>query len=350
LRGASRPLYDMYDVALLDLDGVVYTGATAVDGVPEALAMVRSAGMRLAFVTNNASRTATAVAKHLTELGVPADAEEITTAAHAAATYLASTLRPGAPVLVVGGAGLVEAVIDSGLVPVTSADAGPVAVVQGYGADVDWWALAEAALAIRRGLPWVATNLDATLPSARGPLPGNGALVAALRHATGAAPSVVVGKPHPAMHLESLQRCAAQRPLVVGDRLDTDIAGARAAECDSLLVLSGITDAMRLITAPPDSRPTYVAHDVRGLLAVHPEPVRHRNGAACGGWRVARARRSLRLSRKPGIPRNPPASASSDLDALRALCAAAWGFSVGMPELMAGDETSRDVMDRLGLP
>lgn len=337
-------------MALLDLDGVVYTGATAVDGVPEILAGVRAAGMRLAFVTNNASRTATAVAKHLTDLGVPANPDEITTAAYAAAAYLAGRSNAGDPVLVVGGVGLVEAVSESGLRPVTSADADPVAVVQGYGPDVDWWALAEGAIAINRGVPWLATNLDATLPSTRGPLPGNGSLVAALRYATGRQPMTVIGKPHPDMHREVVRRSGARRPLVVGDRLDTDIAGARAAGCDSMVVLSGITDALTLITASESFRPTYVAADAGGLLVAHPEIIRHPSGAACGAWRVAKTRRSLRLSRRPGVPAYPPTSVASDLDALRALCAAAWRFVVRPPVFIAGDEASRGVMDRLALP
>lgn len=328
----------------------MYTGPTAVHGVPEILADVRAAGMRLAFVTNNAARTAVAVAKHLSDIGVPADPCEVVTSAHAAANYLAAELRSGDRVLVLGADGLVEAVSERGLVPVTHADADPIAVVQGYGPDLDWWALAEAAVALQRGLPWVATNLDATLPSTRGPLPGNGALVAALRHATGIAPTVVVGKPHPAMHEESVRRSGARAPLVVGDRLDTDIAGAHAAHCDSLLVLSGITDAQRLITAPMELRPTYIAADVGGLLRHQPQTVRLPSGAACGQWRVARTLRTLRLSRRPGQRGQTAMSPESDLDALRALCAAAWRSSVPPVACTAGDDASGLVLDRLELP
>src|SRR6185437_1343231 len=132
-------------------------------------------------------------------------------------------------VLVVGTTGLIEALRERGLNPVESADESPQAVVQGYSPLTDWAKLAEGAVAINRGLLWVATNLDPTVPSPRGPLPGNGSLVAALRHATGAEP-VATGKPDPTMHRESVQRSAAERPIVVGDRLDTDIEGATRAD------------------------------------------------------------------------------------------------------------------------
>src|SRR5579884_1051749 len=239
LRGSARPLAESHDVALLDLDGVVYVGPEAVPHVPEVLSRARSAGMRLAFVTNNASRTPTAVARHLVELGVEARADEVVTSAQAAARYLGEHLPAGARVLVLGTDALAEAVREHGLAPVWEAEseAGLVsAVVQGYSPETNWRMLAEGAVAIRGGALWVATNTDSTVPSPRGPLPGNGSLVAALRHATGAEP-VVTGKPDPTMHRETLLRTGARDPLVVGDRLDTDIEGANAVGCASLLVL-----------------------------------------------------------------------------------------------------------------
>src|SRR4051812_15913801 len=183
--GSRQPLATRYDVALLDLDGVVYVGEQPVPGAPRALAAARRAGMRLAFVTNNASRTPSQVADLLHRVGVPADPTEVVTSAQAAAHHLADRLPAGAPVLVLGTTGLIEALTERGLVPVFSADEDPAAVVQGFHPGIDWHALAEGAVAIGRGIPWLATNLDATVPSPRGPLPGNGSLVAALRHATG---------------------------------------------------------------------------------------------------------------------------------------------------------------------
>jgi HAD superfamily hydrolase (TIGR01450 family) len=321
----------MYDVALLDLDGVVYVGPDAVPGAPAALAAARAAGMRLAFVTNNAARPPHAVADHLTELGIAAKAAEVVTSAQAAARYLADRLPGGARVLVVGTTGLEEALRERGLVPVGDADGHVDAVVQGYSPDLNWRQLAEGAVAINRGVLWVATNVDPTVPSPRGPLPGNGSLVAALRHATGAEP-VVTGKPDPTMHRESLLRTRAERPIVVGDRLDTDIEGANAVGCASMLVFSGVTTPREVLGAPSKLRPNYLAPDVGGLLATHPAPQPLDGGAVCGVWRATWVESSgdsgrLTLQRIAGTDADSSAAASAgddDLDALRALCAALW--------------------------
>jgi len=269
MKGSSRPLCDEYDVALLDLDGVVYVGEHAVGGAPDALEKVRAAGMRLAFVTNNASRTPEQVAQLLTRVGVPARPDEVITSSHAVAHEIADEHPSGSAVLVLGTTGLIEAITERGLVPVFSADDSPVAVVQGFAPELDWKALAEGAVAIGRGVPWYATNLDVTLPSPRGPLPGNGSMVAALRSATGAQPRST-GKPDPRMHAESVQRSQASNPIVVGDRLDTDIEGARRVGCASLLVLSGVTDAQRLFDADAPHRPDFLGIDVSALLDRHP--------------------------------------------------------------------------------
>lgn len=357
LRSTVDPLVRTYDVALLDLDGVVYVGPQAVAGVPESLAAVRAAGMRLAFVTNNAARTPAVVAEHLTALGVPADPVDVITSAQAAAHYLEDRLGTGSRVLVIGTTGLQEALRERGLVPVDSADDDPAAVVQGYSPDLDWRQLAEGAVAIRRGLQWVATNADPTVPSARGPLPGNGSLVAALRHATGAEP-IVTGKPAPAMHLESVQRSGAQRPIVVGDRLDTDVQGANAVGCASLLVLTGVTAPADLLGAGPLLRPTYIAPDVGGLLAVHDAPTLEDATARCGGWTATRvADDCAELDRDPGNGVAEEARGSADrLDPLRALCALAWSAGGGdepgdgpFAEIRAGDEAAANALRALGL-
>ncbi|HVE31561.1 MAG TPA: HAD-IIA family hydrolase, partial [Mycobacteriales bacterium] len=245
---AKEPPAHRYDVALLDLDGVVYLGSTAIPDVPEALAEVRKAGMRLAFVTNNASRTPAAVAEMLTGMGVQATEDEVVNSAQAACHVLAETLPPGAKVLVVGTTGLIEAARERGFTLVESADDQPAAVVQGYGPNVGWQQLAEATVAVRRGAWFVATNLDATVPSNRGPLPGNGSLVGVVAQTTGVTPTAV-GKPDPAMHRESVQRSGATHPIVVGDRLDTDIEGAGRVGCDSMLVLTGVTTPADLLGA-----------------------------------------------------------------------------------------------------
>ena len=270
LGASAEPLCTAYDTALLDLDGVVYRGDEAVPGAVQAVAAARAAGMRLAFVTNNAARPPAAVAAHLARVGIPAGEAEVVTAAQAAATLLTTLVPAGARVLVTGGEGLRAAVADAGLAVVVSADDDPDAVVQGYAPGLTYADLAEAALAVRRGAVWVASNLDATIPTARGELPGNGSLVALVAHATGRRPDAAAGKPERALHDEAVRRTGARRPLVVGDRLDTDVEGANRAGCDSLLVLTGVAGEAALLAAPPERRPTYVGPDLRALLVAHP--------------------------------------------------------------------------------
>jgi HAD superfamily hydrolase (TIGR01450 family) len=235
-RASERPLSEVYDAALLDLDGVVYLGGAAIPKAPEALAAARQQGMQLAFVTNNASRTPSAIAAELNKLGVPADPAEVVTSAQAAAHLIADKVPPGAAVLVVGGMGLRLALRERGLRPVSTAAERPAAVVQGYAPGVDYGLLAEGALAVRAGAWFVASNADVTLPGPRGLQPGNGSMVQVIATATGTEP-VVAGKPEPPLHAETVARTGAKRPLVVGDRLDTDIEGAVRVGADSMLVL-----------------------------------------------------------------------------------------------------------------
>ncbi|MFV0130582.1 HAD-IIA family hydrolase [Streptomyces sp. HMX112] len=312
--GSATALSEAYDTALLDLDGVVYAGGEAITYAVESLGRARDGGMRLAYVTNNALRTPDAVAAHLTELGVPAEPGDVITSAQAVARLIAEQVPRGARVLVIGGEGLRVALRERGLEPVESADDDPVAVVQGYGGpELPWGRFAEASYAIARGLPWFASNTDLTIPSARGIAPGNGAAVEVVRIATGAEPRVA-GKPLPPMHRETILRTGAERPLVVGDRLDTDIEGAFNGGVDSLLVLTGVTDPARLLAAVPEHRPTYVDADLRGLLTGQPEVTgAEGDGYRCGGWTAS--------VRGDGLALDGEGEA---LDGLRALCAAAW--------------------------
>src|SRR3954452_660311 len=297
--GTPTPPSGAFDVALLDLDGVVYVGPDAVPGVPDALAAVRKAGMRLGFVTNNAARTPEEVARHLVELGVPAAASDVITSAQAAASVVAERMGPGARVLPVGGPGVAAALRAAGLTVVQRAEDGPQAVVQGYGREVGWPQLAEAVVAVRNGARHVATNADSTIPSPRGPLPGNGAMVGVVRGVTGQEP-LVTGKPDPAMHAECVRRTHAERPLVVGDRLDTDIEGAARAGAASLLVLTGVTDPATLLAARPDHRPDLLSADAAGLLVAHPPVVGEEGGHRCGAWVVRADGDRLALRRAGG--------------------------------------------------
>ncbi|MET8183887.1 HAD-IIA family hydrolase [Streptomyces sp. NPDC005336] len=313
---SQRSLSEAYDTALLDLDGVVYAGGEAIEHAVESLISARDGGMRLAYVTNNALRTPQAVAEHLTRLGVPAEPDDVITSAQAVARLISEQLPTGARVLVIGGEGLWVALRERGLTPVESADDDPAAVAQGYGGpEMTWARLMEAAYAVGRGVPWFASNMDMTIPSGRGIAPGNGAAVEVVRIATGKSPEVA-GKPLPPMHRETILRTGARRPLVVGDRLDTDIEGAYAGGVDSLLVLTGVTDAVQLLAAEPIHRPAYVDRDLRGLLTPQPEVHAEEasGGFRCGGW-LARVQDGALVLEGEG---------DEPMDGLRALCAAAW--------------------------
>lgn len=308
-----RTLAEAYDVLLFDLDGVVYIGGTAIPGAPEALQQVKRAGAHVAYVTNNASRTPAAVAALLGGMGAPATESDVVTSAQAAARLLADKLPPRSRVLVIGGTALRLAVRERGLVPVSTSTDDPVAVVQGFAPGIDYGRLAEGGIAVRAGALFVATNGDSTLPNPRGTAPGNGSLMKVIEHATGVAP-LVAGKPEPPLHRESVIRTGAQRPLVIGDRLDTDIEAAHNAGTDSLLVLTGVDNPRTVTLAPARRRPTYLAEDLRALLRPYPEVTVTGDGAACGGWTAAAGQAGTVTLAGQG-----PA-----IDGLRALAAAAW--------------------------
>ncbi|WP_091242040.1 HAD-IIA family hydrolase [Klenkia soli] len=322
--GSPEPPDTAHDVALLDLDGVLYVGPDAVPGAAAALERARAAGMRLGFVTNNAARTPQEVADHLTQLGMPAERGDVITSSQAAATVVAERFGQGAAVLPVGGAGVATALREAGLRVVERAEDAPVAVVQGYGRDVGWTQLAEAVVAVRAGAVHVATNTDATIPSPRGVLPGNGALVGVVAAVTGQQP-LVTGKPDPAMHAECVRRTGARSPLVVGDRLDTDVEGGRRVGVPTMLVLSGVTTPADLLAARPQARPDLVAADVSGLDHPHP-PVRAVDGGwTCGAWTAMATDGGLELTQADGGTDDGTDGVTDDgLDGLRALCVAHW--------------------------
>jgi HAD superfamily hydrolase (TIGR01450 family) len=313
-------LIDSYDVALLDLDGVVYAGHQPIKNAAEALAKARAAGLRLAFVTNNASRTPSSVAALLCSVGVPAGVEDVVTSAQAAARLLAETLPPGSKVLVVGGMGLRQALYAQGLRPVSTASERPAAVVQGFDPHLTYGLIAEGAQAVQHGALYVASNRDLSIPANSGPpRPGNGALTEVIRASTGVDP-IVTGKPEPPLHRESILRTGAERPLVVGDRLDTDIEGAHNGGADSLLVFTGVTDPLMALTAGPEHRPTYLAADLTGLLIDHPAVRADGDSFTCEGWTATWDWGHLKLT-GDGDPWN----------GLRALSAAAWRSATPTP-------------------
>lgn len=325
------------DCLLLDLDGTLYRGRQTTEGAVQAL---DEAPSRKVFVTNNASRSPEESAAHLRELGFKALAEDLATSAQSAARLLADQLPAGSRVLVVGTEALADEVSAVGLEPVERFSDGPDAVVQGLSFDTDWNDLAEATLAIRDGALWVAANLDRTIPTERGLVPCNGSMVAALTAATEAEPQLA-GKPAPAMIAEAVARDEFRAPLMVGDRTDTDIAGANAAGVPSLMVLSGAHSVLDLIRAEPGHRPTYVGHDLRSLhldedvVAVGPQPA----------WDVDvdGSRMTVHATGERG--------ADDGLSVVRAVAAAAWDAGLGADEfsIAAGDSIAAEALEAWSL-
>jgi HAD superfamily hydrolase (TIGR01457 family) len=254
---------DGYDAFLLDLDGVLYRGDEPIAGAADAVSRLRGLGKRVAFVTNNSSRTPAAVARHLAGVGVDAAEDEVVTSALVTADLLAA--RGTGSAYVVGEEGIRAALTDRGIRIVDGEGDGPdpETVVVGWDRGATYASLAKAALLVERGARLVATNPDPSYPAPEGALPGAGALLAVVTTTTGA-DAEIVGKPHPPLLRAALERAGGGRPLVVGDRLDTDVAGAVATGWDSALVLTGIATREEAERAGP--APTYVLDDLRGLL------------------------------------------------------------------------------------
>ncbi|NHN55055.1 HAD-IIA family hydrolase [Calidifontibacter sp. DB0510] len=285
----AAALLASYDGLVCDLDGVVYRGPDPVPHAVESLDNARTQGVPTIYATNNASRPPAAVAAHLRELGLTLTDDEVINSSVAGAEYLRTQLTDGATVLAVGGVGVAEALRHNGFEPLTPAqtiEGGRpklAAVLQGYGPEVTATDLAEAAYAIQSGARWVATNSDLTLPTAVGTAPGNGSLVAAVRNAVTVDPEVV-GKPGPLMYRLAADRLGTTpaRTLGIGDRLETDVAGASAAGMSCLHVLTGVHGPRDLVAATADLRPRYVAEDLRALHEPYDEPQRDRGGYAVG--------------------------------------------------------------------
>lgn len=254
-------LLDHHDALLLDLDGTIWEGGEA---LPHAVDAVNSAGIPAVYITNNASRGADEVAVMLQNVGLEAGATDVRTSAQAALTMASDHLSPGDAVLLVGAQSFQDLVASKGYRVVESADEAPRVVLHGHSPETGWKQLSEAALAIRAGAAYIASNLDTTLPMQRGLMVGNGSMVAAVTSATGVVPQSA-GKPQPAMFLQVAAERGFARPLAVGDRLDTDIQGAVAAGIPALHVLTGVSGPLALLEAPKPQRPTYIADDLRAL-------------------------------------------------------------------------------------
>ena len=339
LIGCDQPLAQAYDLALVDLDGVARRGDQPIDHASASLAQAGDWGMALMYATNNASMSPGDVSTQLNGLGIACQDQDIVTSAQAAAALLAQRLEPGSPVLVVGGAGLRDAVTAEGFICLTVADmqaqrdavqrdsvqggpgqAGlqatvkPAAVVQGFSPDLTWKDLAEAAYAVAAGAWYVASNMDMSLPTAQGYAPGNGSLVSAVVAATGVTPDAA-GKPSPAIYQLAVDRRTARNPLVIGDRLDTDLAGARSAGYAGLHVLTGVSSARDDVLADASFRPHFIGADLQALLVPHPVPQ-----ARGQGWWGIGDRQARVVDGRLELDAQGPVG----IDIVRCACAAAW--------------------------
>lgn len=250
-----------YDAMLLDLDGTVWEGGRA---IPGAVDVINTADLPTVYVTNNAARAAEVVASRLQGIGLPASAADVLTSAQAAVELAVADVPAESAVLVLGTDSFRQLAEQAGFRVVESADDEPVAVLQGHNPETGWAQLSEAALAIRAGARYIASNLDSSLPSERGLLVGNGSMVAAVVSATGVTP-LSAGKPGPAMFHSAAGKLDSKRPLVVGDRLDTDIEGGVTAGMDTFQVLTGVSGPKALLAAPLHQRPVFIGESMTDL-------------------------------------------------------------------------------------
>ena len=326
----TERLIDRFDAVLSDLDGVVYAGPQAIPGAPENLVRVSEEGVPVVYVTNNASRSVDTVAAHLTELGVPTGSDGVVSSAQAGAELLAQRLSPGSKVLVTGSQALADVVEQAGLVPVRAQSEKPVAVIQGFDPGLGWAALAEAAYTLADpDILWVATNTDLTIPQARGLAPGNGTLVAAVRAAAGR-PPVVAGKPEAPIFRTAAERVDSRRPVVLGDRLDTDIRGGNAAGFATVAILTGVDTLHTILAACTAERPDHVVETLDALFEPYPDVEVSVSGrghvARCGAVSAETDGTRLWIS-----------GDREDLDAWRAGCAAWWAAHPDADGLMVPD-------------
>ena len=322
-----------YDAALFDLDGVIYLGPLAIDGVPEALDELRSRGTHLGFVTNNAARTPATVAEHLRELGITATADDVVNSTQATLRMLGDDLPRGTKVLAVGTAALAEQLTDAGFNVVESLADEPAAVVQGYSPTMEWHRLEEAALAVQRGAAWYGTNPDMTRPSERGIVPGLGSQLAVVRACVDVDP-MIAGKPFRPLLDETVLRIGTERPIFVGDRTDTDILGANRVNIDSLFVFTGAHGKADLADAEPEFRPTYIGYDAAALL----EPARV---AEFQSQRVVCGYQEVDINDGAAYLSTRPITRDEQLDALWAALQARWRFGSDISAVLNSLDTLR---------
>jgi HAD superfamily hydrolase (TIGR01457 family) len=312
-RHVAAKIFDQFETLLLDLDGVIYEGKNAVAEAVESITAISSTGIKVGYITNNSSRKPETIADQLRGFGIELSNDDVISSAQAGVELLATMIPKGSKVLVVGGEGLRFEVQAAGFELVELSDDKPAAVIQGFAPEVGWNNLAEASYAIQGGATWVATNQDWTIPREKGLAPGNGTLVSAVHTAVGQLP-VVAGKPERVIFETAMRKFEAKSAIYVGDRLDTDVAGANKAGLGSALVMTGVTTRKELLAAKPDSRPTYVLETLKDLLSDYRTPSKTKRGYKLGDVEVEL------LGEKVVVTYGDPKS----LDALKSACVTIW--------------------------
>lgn len=228
---------------IIDMDGVIWKSDAPIGDLAATFRRIRERGLKFIFATNNSTKTSEQYVARLREFGVEAEPQQVVTSSQGAAHAVAQKFPRGTKVFMIGEDGIQMALEERGfeILPVEDATQAEVVVV-GLDRGITFQKACEATLLVRRGIPFYATNPDKTFPTPRGEIPGAGAWLAVITTATDVQP-VMAGKPFPFLMELSLERLGTtkQETLVVGDRLETDIAAGQAAGCPTALVLSGVS-------------------------------------------------------------------------------------------------------------
>lgn len=248
---------------ILDMDGVLWRGSQPIGDLPAIFQHIQNLGLQVCLATNNATKTPDGHLTKVRSYGVELSPQQVVSSSQAAADYLQQRFPGGCRVFVVGEPPLVQALEESGF---AQGEQDVQAVVVGLDRTLTYEKLSRATVLIRGGAAFVGTNPDLTFPTPTGLVPGAGSILAAIEAASGVRP-VIAGKPSPRMYEMALKRMgvAHENTLVIGDRLETDIAGAQAIGCLSGVVLSGVSTPEQVRAWSP--APDWIADDLASLIA-----------------------------------------------------------------------------------